>query len=305
METVYRDYAPKGVQFFYLYKALAHPELHGYVTPVTLEERLMQIKEARRTLGTEIPWVCDTMSNELKHATGDAPNSEYLLDPEGKIVRKRGWSDPDALRKDLEKLVGPVENPTKVSDLNLKVEPPPKHAPTGIVPRVKLPERYLALRIEPQLQKSKEPFYVKPRVEADGNFLRSGKGKLYLGFHLDPLYGVHWNNLVAPVQYEFHPPEGVQISPSKGQGPKVEAEADADPREFLVDADRGNSKEPARIVFRYFACSEKWCKPVTQEYVVRWEVDPDGGAAARRAAGSEGQVRAAEELLKRRPDGQR
>jgi len=33
------DYAPKGVKFYYMYKALAHPELDGYVNPFTLKIR--------------------------------------------------------------------------------------------------------------------------------------------------------------------------------------------------------------------------------------------------------------------------
>ena len=50
LETVYRDYAPKDVRFSYLCKALAHPEPNGYVNPVTLEEHLMHIEEAKRIL---------------------------------------------------------------------------------------------------------------------------------------------------------------------------------------------------------------------------------------------------------------
>ena len=89
------------MRFVYLYKALAHPELNGYVNPVTLEERLAHIEEAKRTLGSEIPWIADTMTNDLKHAIGDRPNSEYLLDPEGKVLRGRAWINPSQLRKDL------------------------------------------------------------------------------------------------------------------------------------------------------------------------------------------------------------
>ena len=87
METVHRDYSPKGVEFYYLYKALAHPELNGYINPVTLEERLMHIAEAKRTLGSEITWLADRMDNELKHALGNRPNSEFLLDPKGKVLK--------------------------------------------------------------------------------------------------------------------------------------------------------------------------------------------------------------------------
>ena len=52
METIYRDYEPKGVKFRYIYKALEHPELDGYVQPFSLEERLMHVKEAGRRLGS-------------------------------------------------------------------------------------------------------------------------------------------------------------------------------------------------------------------------------------------------------------
>ncbi|MFN7935575.1 MAG: hypothetical protein U0R19_19750 [Bryobacteraceae bacterium] len=277
METIFRDYSPKGVRFFYLYKALAHPDLHSYITPVTLEERLKHIREAKRTLGSQIPWLCDTMTNELKHALADAPNSEFLINPEGKIVARRAWSDPDALRKDLEEHIGKVERVTQVSDLGMKTAEPPKHAPTGIVPRLTLSERYRSLRAEPQFAKTKNPFYVKLRAEADPALLRSGKGKLYLGFYLDPIYGVHWNNEAAPVSFEVFAPEGATVTPGKGRGPKLEQPADADPREFLLEADRGAATGPFRVSFRYYACTDTWCIPLTQEYLVHWDADRDGG----------------------------
>ncbi|MCP5119954.1 MAG: hypothetical protein GY953_54850 [bacterium] len=236
----------------------------------------MHVAEAQRTLGSEITWICDTMDNELKHAIGNAPNSEYVLNREAKIARMRDWSNPAELRKDLEELVGPVATPTKVADLDLKVVEPPKHAPTGIVPKLQV-LGYKALKAEPQLEKSKAPFYVKLRAEAEKSFFEKGRGKVYLGFHLDPLYGVHWNNTVVPVEFEFFPPEGTIISPRKAQGPMVTEESDADPREFLLLVDRGESAEPVRMSFRYFACTEKMCIPVTQEYLINWEADLDAG----------------------------
>ncbi len=277
METVYRDYSAKGVKFYYLYQALAHPGLSGYIRPHTLEERLMHIAEAKRTLGSEIPWLADSIENELRRAIGNAPNSEYVLDSEGKIVRMRRWSDPQTLRQDLAELVGPIEDPTEVSDLNLKTAPPPKLAPTGIVPRLQRQGRFQALIAKPQLDGSKDPFYVKLRAEADQDLLNKGKGKLYLGFFLDPLYEVHWNNEVAPVRYEVFAPDGIVLTPKTNAGPELEEDADADPREFLLEVDRGDSTEPVRMVFHYFGCTEKWCKPVTQEYAVTWETDRDAG----------------------------
>ena len=51
---MYRDYAPKGVKFYYIYKTLAHPENDGYIQPFTLKERLMHVKVAQQTLGSDI-----------------------------------------------------------------------------------------------------------------------------------------------------------------------------------------------------------------------------------------------------------
>ena len=107
------------MQFIYVYKALAHPETNGYISPFTLEERLMHVREAEKKLGSQVMWIGDTMENDLKHAFGDAPNSEFVIDPDGKVVRKRVWSRPGELREDLEQLIGPVDRPTAVADLDM------------------------------------------------------------------------------------------------------------------------------------------------------------------------------------------
>ena len=139
METIYLDYAPKGVKFFYVYKALAHPEYERYVTPFTQDERLMHVAEAKRRLQSQVPWLCDTISNDLRHAVGTAPNAEFVLDPQGKVLVARVWSEPDALRKDLEQLVGPVANPTRVEDLDIERIPPPEPVATGVLPKLQVP----------------------------------------------------------------------------------------------------------------------------------------------------------------------
>ena len=67
--------------------------------PFTLEERLAHARQAGKQLGATIPWLVDAMDNRLKHAMGDRPNSEFVIDPKGKIVRKRAWSHPEASSK--------------------------------------------------------------------------------------------------------------------------------------------------------------------------------------------------------------
>jgi len=274
------DFAPKGVRFYYIYKALAHPETNRFVTPFTLEERLMHVAEAKKRLGSQISWLCDSMENDLKHTLGDAPNSEFIVGPDGKLVSVRQWSSPAELRKDLAALVGDVASPTTVADLNLPQMSPPKSAPTGIVPRVQTPGRMSPLIVTP-LGLSKpnaQPFYAKLRAEADQGLLTSGQGMLYLGFFLDPLYEVHWNNEAAPVRIEIHAPEGVTLNKDYFEAPEIEVPADADPREFLVDVSGGDAR-PLRLTVWYFACddAETFCKPVKQEYEITLQRDRDGG----------------------------
>ena len=182
METVERDYTPQGVQFYYLYKQLAHPERNSYVDPFTLDERLMHVKQAEMQLGSRIPWIVDAMTNDLKRALGGMNNSEFIIDPDGRVVGSRAWSDPTGLREDLERLVGPVETPTRVSDLDLVTQPPVPTVAKGIVPRVERPGRMSTLRIEPSLDDTDYPFYTKLRADVDQRFLESGEGTLYLGF---------------------------------------------------------------------------------------------------------------------------
>ncbi len=292
METLLRDYGPEGVEFFYVYKTLAHPGLNGYVQPLTLAERLMHIAEAKRALGTEVTWIADNMDNELKRALGDVPNAELVIDPEGKVVARRAWSDPSALSADLERLVGPVDDPTSVADLDMPA--PDYYEPTvatGVVPRLQLPGRMQPLEIELTDSVNDLPAYAKLRVEAGPGVLEEGKGQLYLGFVLDPIYRVHWNNLAPQPEYSIASPEGVELNPATATFPEVEQEADADPREFLVEinADHPPSEgeEPLELTVTYYACDNDntWCIPVTQSYEISLVADPDGGRAFGRGAG--------------------
>ncbi len=278
METVKVDYAPKGVDFYYIYKPLAHPEFNNYVVPVNLEERLMHIDEAKRVLGSSITWLADTMDNVWHDVMANTPNSELILDPEGRVVVRRTWSDPVALRHDLEGLVGAVDHPTAIADLHLPAQPRMPAVAKGVVPRVELPPNMASIQVDPNLESTDIPFYVKIRAEADQALLQNGAGTMYLGFHLDPLYSVHWNNEAGPVRYNFSLPDGVTMTPSSGVGPDVEEPADADPREFLLQVDATGLQEPIDLEVFYFACDDAltFCIPVTQNYQIHLERDNHG-----------------------------
>ena len=302
METIQKDYAPMGVKFYYIYKALAHPELRGYVTPFTLRERLMHIQEAKKQLGSKIEWLCDPMSNNIKHALGNAQNSEFVIDPKGIVVKRRFWSNPEKLRKNLEELVGTVKNPTAVSDLSmeLKLDRPMGKISIGVVPRIELPHGMVPLKILPSQKKQIVPFYAKLRAEVDRSFLTQRKGMLYLGFHLDPLYAVHWNNRIKPLEFELTCPHGVNVSPTQGVSPTVKESADKDPREFLLDITSKKNGEPLELIVRYFICDDgdTFCVPVIQRYTIYLEQDFDGGSVRRRSRLERGVFNFQRHLLK-------
>ncbi len=276
---MHRDYAPKGVKFYYIYKYLAHAGAKGYVQPFSLQERLLHIQEARRTLGTKIDWICDTMDNDLKHALGDAPTSEFIISPEGKVVRRRAWGNAAQLRRDLEDLIGPTENPTDSDNLELKTQPPPEVAPKGIVKRIQRPGGMKPLRVVPKTNPDEQPFYVKLRPQADRRLLSTGTGKLFLDFRLDPIYRVHWNNLVDPIRVELQSPDGTTATPNPAAGPQVEEPSDVDPREFLIDVKGWNYQQPIQLTVDYFACNDKqgWCRPARQQYEIHLSEDVDDG----------------------------
>ena len=301
---MYRDYGPKGVKFFFIYKSLAHPELAGhYVQPFTLEERLAHSRQAEKQLGATIPWLVDGMDNRLKHALGDRPNSEFIIDPKGQIVRKRAWSHPAQVRKDLEELVGRVERITREEDVKLNVQLPLKEsAPRGVVKRIARP-RMQAIAMKPVFDPKGPPFYAKLRVEATPGLLNDGKGKLYLGFHLDPFHRAHWNNLNPPLNFKLELPEGVKFAKSSGEAGKVAAAADSDPREFLVDVEEWPKDKPIKLTVTYSACVEEACHVVRQEYVLRLHRDPDGGGARGAGAGFWNAEEFTKQLLSRDKNG--
>ena len=154
------------MEFFYIYKSLAHPQKDGYVQPVSIEERLMHVKEAKRRLDTEMPWLADSMDNDLKHAFGDRNNSEFVIGPDGRIAIARTWSDPEQLRSDLERLVGKVEKRTEIRELDRKTAPAPKLAARGVVPPIERPGGLSPVKSRPRLsaKEDQEPFYAKLRA---------------------------------------------------------------------------------------------------------------------------------------------
>ena len=283
IEAVARDHAGnEKVRFLYLYKTLAHPENDGFVQAFSLQERLAQMVEAKKRLKTSIPFVCDGMDNSGMQAFGGSPNSQVVVDGDGEILHAAGWADAEVLRKALVEIVGETETITDVVDLDLPEFRGVTRSEGRVVPRIRPTESLTALRIEPE--RSDETYFAKLRAEASQVAIRGGEGELYLGFHLDPLHHVHWNNLVDPIAFEVVVPEGVELLPAAGSGPEVEAVTDIDPREFLLKIKGWNDLGPLEVKVVYYACSDgggeedaAFCRKVEQSYLVHPERDRSSG----------------------------
>ena len=245
-----------------------------------MRERLAHIQAAKGSLRTDFTWICDNMTNDLKHSMGDRPNSEFIIDPDGRVIVRRAWSDPEQLREDLAELVGESENVTRIADLGYRIDPQPRQAASGVIERMELSGRMIALKSTLVSSSEGDQLYVKIRAEADEALMDTGKGKLYFAFHIDPIYQVHWNNDSMRVQYELKLPSDMTSNQLNGEGPKVDVPADVDPREFLVDLEsRAGTTEPIVITVRSMICddAESFCIPVTEVFEVILQRDPELG----------------------------
>jgi hypothetical protein len=175
--------------------------------------------------------------------------------------------------------------------------PPAPAAATGIVQRIRR-TGMSALAATPRIDTGGPPFYAKLRAEADDGAIDQGKGKLYLGFHLDPFLGAHWNSLNEPLRFELDVSEGVEFSIESGEASPANVESDVDPREFLIDVHAWPDNSTVALTVTYFACKGDACYQVRQVWELRRERDRDGGRAM-----SGGRARTPEEAYNRMMEG--
>ncbi len=208
------------------------------------------------------------MSNEVSSAFGLTPNSEFLFDNQGTILYMNTWSNPEELRKALVELLGPVPSTTSVESLNLPSVLPISIPSEEVINRITVDETLIPIIVLPETNNT--TYYVKLRAEVANNLLQNGSGKMYLGFHLDPIHKVHWNNLVDPLKYEIMIPKGTSIKKARGMAPKISQVSDYVPREFLIEVKNWKSGDHLPIEVIYYACDEddRWCKIVVQNYTL-------------------------------------
>ncbi len=281
IEAAAVDHATNSVSFYYIYRYLLHPENNGYVQPLNEKERKRQSQLASQFLSTKIPWLCDVMDNQTAKALSpNAYNGLFIYDATGQEIYAGPISKPTDFRKALAEKAGNVDIPTPASTLPEPTIEPMASPEVKFVKRVTVDakkERFEPLQLTPLA--SKAPHYVKVRIEGDKEVRETGDGKIYLGFHIDPLYNISWNNLGEPLRYALKVPAGV-VAPSINSAPRVSAEAtDSEPREFLLNARKLDINKPIalQITYSVHSIAAKRNSEVTQKYMIYLQPDPFGG----------------------------
>lgn len=284
IEAIERDYGDKGMQFLNVYRILSHPERNDYIQPFTIEERLMHIVEAKKVLRTKIPFVADNMDDSIKTTWGKIPNPAFIVDRQGRVLYMAAWADSELVRPEVVKLLGPVAKPTTVADVDVKKDYKFNLDPDDpTVAPIATPDYMYLLHFKPQ--ESRHPFYAKLRPEVEPQVLEGKPGKLYLGFRMDAMYPVGWNNLSRPVEVKVDAPAGITVTPDLVYGPDPDVVKDKSPREFLLDIDPGKSKGgDFSVTVNYFACddADTWCIPISQKYLVNLDRNAHGGSVEQR-----------------------
>lgn len=239
-----------------------------------MKERLVQVRQARLSLGKSIPWLCDTFGNEFMSAVSAKANTELIVGPSGKIIQARDWVDVGALRLDLARLVGPVEKSINPPTLSLKSQRPPPSARRNVLPILDVPHGLIPVMLAPR--RSDRPYLAKLRAEADRDLIKNGNGKLYLGFHLDPIYAGYLNNEQSSLRVEVVGSHEETATPSTITAAKVDQPRDIDPREFLIDIKGVTAETELQVKVRYVVCHDTvpFEEDVTQTYLVRLAPDP-------------------------------
>lgn len=267
IEAARADYASDKVQFYYFYKSLRHPELGGYVDAQNIKERLLQLAEARKKLATQTPWLADTMDDSLRIGLGANSQSVYLISPEGEILYANGKIKRADLRNALTKALGAPEKTTLAADLKLpRLQRPPRLVNEDSKLGVKRPEGLTILKITPA--DPEKTYYVKLRAEGDDALIKTGTGRLFLGFYPDPIHDACWNNLTQPMRYQLTLPEGMTATPAEASAQVGHGDKDSQPRQFWVDIKSNGTPGPIELKLDYFGCTPDMCMALTHGYTI-------------------------------------
>ena len=92
-----REFAPKGVEFVFLYTREAHPG-ENYPAHRSIEQKLAHARAFREELKVERPILVDDLSGTAHKLYGSLPNMTYLITRGGRVLFRADWTDPPTIQ---------------------------------------------------------------------------------------------------------------------------------------------------------------------------------------------------------------
>jgi alkyl hydroperoxide reductase subunit AhpC len=104
LESLYRRFKRKGVEFFLVYSVEMHP---GEYVPrsTTLEQRVGHAKRLKKEEKVPFPIIVDGIGNEVRKLYHGLTNPAFIVDRDGIIVYKSAWTWAPDLEQGLTELV--------------------------------------------------------------------------------------------------------------------------------------------------------------------------------------------------------
>lgn len=104
MEQLYREFCPRGVEFFTVYTREPHPG-ENYPHHTSYEQKLRHAADCRQQDGIAVPVIVDSINGEVHRAYGLLPNMVYIIDRRGRIFYRSQWTLHQEIRASLGELV--------------------------------------------------------------------------------------------------------------------------------------------------------------------------------------------------------
>jgi hypothetical protein len=91
-----REFAPKGVEFVFLYTREAHPG-ENYPAHGSFEQKLAHARAFRAEFKVERPILVDDLTGTAHKLYGSLPNMTYLIGRGGRVLFRADWTDPPTI----------------------------------------------------------------------------------------------------------------------------------------------------------------------------------------------------------------
>ena len=90
------EFAPKGVNFVFLYTREAHPG-ENYPAHRSFEQKLAHARAFKAEFKTERPILVDDVVGTAHKLYGSLPNMTYLVGRGGRVLFRADWTDPPTI----------------------------------------------------------------------------------------------------------------------------------------------------------------------------------------------------------------